>query len=238
MRRNTLCFGYFLAICIGLTTVRAADEGHHHALTEKEVGSVHFANSCAKAVQSDFQRAVALLHSFQYEQTREAFSAIAKLDPPCAMAQWGVAMSHYHGLWHNGDISAGRAALHKAQDIAAHNTATTARESAYIDALAEFYKEDGKDEYSHSQAYEQKMAAVQAAYPDDTEAAIFHALALDVTAPKTDKTFSNQRKCGEILEPIFAKQPNHPGVAHYIIHCYDNPVLAEKGLVAARKYAT
>jgi len=223
---------------MGLTTSAAGDEGHHHALTEKEVGSVNFANSCSKSVQNDFQRAVALLHSFQYEQTRDAFTAISKLDPQCAMAQWGVAMSHYHGLWHNGDINAGRGALHKAQAIALHNNTTTAREHAYIDALAEFYQEDGKDEYAHSQAYEQKMAALQAAYPDHTEAAIFHALALDVTAPKTDKTFSNQRKCGEILEPIFAKEPDHPGVAHYIIHCYDNPVLAEKGLGAARKYAT
>ena len=238
MRRYLACLGALLTICMGLTTPTAGDESHHHVLTEKEVGSVNFANSCSKAVQSDFQRAVALLHSFQYEQTRDAFTDITRLDPQCAMAQWGVAMSYYHGLWHNGDINAGRAALHKAQDIAAHNNAITARERAYIDALAEFYKEDGKDEDAHSQAYEQKMAALQAAYPHDTEAAIFHALALDVTAPKTDKTFSNQRKCGEILEPIFAKQPNHPGVAHYLIHCYDNPVLAEKGLVAARKYAT
>src|SRR5260370_25025596 len=82
------------------------------------------------------------------------------------------------------------------------------------------------------------MGDLQAAYPQDDEAAIFHALTLAVTARKGDKTFANKRKCGEILEPIFAKQPNHPGVAHYIIHCYDNPVLAEKGLVAARKYAT
>ncbi len=215
-----------------------ADEGHHHELTEKEVGSVHFANSCSKAVQTDFQRAVALLHSFQYEQTRAAFSEISKQDPQCAMAQWGIAMSHYHGLWHNGDTNAGREALHKAQEVAAQNSATTARERAFIDALAEIYKEDGKDEYAHSQVYEQKMAAVQAGYPDDTEAAIFHALSLDVAAAKTDKTFSNQRKCGEILEPVFDKQPNHPGVAHYIIHCYDNPVLAQKGLGAARKYAT
>jgi tetratricopeptide (TPR) repeat protein len=147
-------------------------------------------------------------------------------------------MSHYHSLWHNGDPNAGREVLHKAQEIASQNKATTPREHAYINALAEIYKEDGKDEYAHTQAYEQKMGALQTAYPDDTEAAIFHALALDVTAPKTDKTFSNQRKCGEILEPIFDKQPNHPGVAHYIIHCYDNPVLAKKGLGAARKYAT
>ena len=226
-----------LAICISVSTTAMNDERHYHALTEKEVGSVHFANSCSKGVQTHFQMAIALLHSFQYEQTRDAFNEISKQDPQCAMSQWGVAMSHYHGLWHNGDTNAGRVALHKAQEIATHNSATTRRERAYIDALAEFYKEDGKDEYAHSQAYEQKMAAVQAAYPDDTEAAVFHALALDVTAPQTDKTFSNQRKCGEILEPIFAQQPNHPGVAHYIIHCYDNPALAEKGLGAARKYA-
>jgi tetratricopeptide (TPR) repeat protein len=81
------------------------------------------------------------------------------------------------------------------------------------------------------------MGSVAASYPDDNEAAIFHALALDVTAPKTDKTFSNQRRCGEILEPIFQKQPHHPGVAHYLIHCYDNPALAEKGVSAARAYA-
>ena len=213
------------------------DEGHHHELSENEVGSVHFAISCSKDVQTNFQRAVALLHSFQYEQTRAAFSVISRQDPQCAMAQWGVAMSHYHGLWHNGDLAAGREALHKAQETASRNPATTAREHAYIDALSEIYKEDKKDEYAHAQAFEQKLAALQASYPDDTEAAIFHALMLDVTAPKTDKTFTNQRKCGEILEPIFARQPNHPGVAHYIIHCYDNPVLAEKGLGAARKYA-
>ena len=239
MQRNMFWSGCCLAIWIAATGLAAAqtEEGHHHALSEKEVGSVRFVNSCSKNVQTDYQRAVALLHSFQYEQTRAAFTDISKLDPQCAMAQWGVAMSHYHGLWHNGDANAGREALHKAQEIAVNNKSTTTRERAYIEALSEIYREDGKDEYAHGQAYEQKMAALQAAYPDDSEAAIFHALALAVTAPKTDKTFSNQRKCGEILEPIFDKQPDHPGVAHYIIHCYDNPVLAEKGLGAARKYA-
>ena len=244
MQRKIFRFSGCLALCIaaaGLAagqSTAAPDDSHHHALTEKEVGSVHFSTSCSKSVQTDFQRAVALLHSFQYEQARAAFTDISKQDPQCAMAQWGVAMSHYHGLWHNGDTNAGREALHKAEEIATHNPSTSARERAYIDALSEIYKEDGKDEYAHAQAYEQRMGALQAAYPDDTEAAIFHALALAVTAPKTDKTFSNQRKCGEILEPIFVQQPNHPGVAHYIIHCYDNPVLAEKGLGAARKYAT
>src|SRR5450432_1548379 len=215
----------------------AQEEHHHHTLTEEEVGSVQFETSCSKDIAASFNRAVALLHSFQYEQTRQAFAEIAKEDPQCAMAQWGVAMSHYHGLWDNGDIVAGRAALRQAQQIAASNPTTTPREKAYIDALAEVYAEDGKDKTAHGQAFEQKMAALQAAYPDDSEAAIFHALSLAITAPKTDKTFANQRKCGEILEPLLAKYPNHPGIAHYMIHCYDNPVLAGQGLSAARMYA-
>ena len=214
-----------------------AEEQHHHALTAEEFGSVHFSTSCTQATADDFNRAIAVLHSFQYEQTREAFNAIAQKDPQCAMAQWGVAMSHYHGLWDNGDTAAGRVALKAAQKIAAANPKTTEREKAYIEALAEIYREDDKDTAVHAMAFEKKMGDVQAAYPDDSEAAIFHALTLVITAPKTDNTFANQRKCGEILEPILQKQPHHPGIAHYIIHCYDNPVLAEKGLGAARMYA-
>jgi tetratricopeptide (TPR) repeat protein len=213
------------------------DEQHHHELNEGEVGSIRFTTSCAKEVEGDFNRAVALLHSFQYEATRQAFEEVSRKDPTCAMALWGVAMSHYHGLWDSGDTTAGRAAQHQAAEVAASNSRTSVREKAYINALGEIYREDGKDSYAHSVAFEQKMAGVQDAYPDDTEAAIFHALTLDITAPKTDKTFANQRKCGEILEPIFEKLPNHPGVAHYLIHCYDNPALAQQGLKAARVYA-
>jgi len=213
------------------------DEGHEHSLTKQEIGSVNFATSCSPAVGVSFNRAVALLHSFQYEQARAGFTEISERDTHCAMAQWGIAMSHYHGLWDNGDMAAGREAVHRAEDIAAANPKTSGREKGYIEALAEIYREDGKDKTAHAQAFEQKMGALQAAYPHDTEAAIFHALSLAITAPKTDKTYANQKKCGEILEPIFAKQPHHPGVAHYIIHCYDNPVLAEQGLNAARMYA-
>ena len=212
-------------------------EDHHHALTEEEVGSVHFPTSCRTELHGSFNGAVALLHSFQYEQARQAFAEIVRQDPQCAMAEWGVAMSHYHGMWDNGDLAAGRVALEKAKQVGAGNPKTTARETAYIGALAEIYREDDKGIAAHAQAFEQKMGTLQAAYPEDNEAAIFHALSLAITAPKTDKTFANQRKCGEILEPIFAKLPHHPGVAHYIIHCYDNPVLAEKGLGAARMYA-
>jgi tetratricopeptide (TPR) repeat protein len=233
MRRMfALCPAFLLVVSLA-----CADEHHDHKLSAEELGSIRFSTSCAKNVEATFNRAVALLHSFQYEQSRLSFEEASKRDPKCAMAQWGIAMSHYHGLWDNGDTSAGRAALQRAQELAAANPKTTARENAYIGALEEIYRQDDKDHALHARAFEQKMGALQAAYPDDSEAAIFHALTLAITAPKTDKTFANQRKCGEILEPIFKKQPHHPGIAHYIIHCYDNPVLAEQGLGAARMYA-
>src|SRR5579863_5982036 len=128
---------------------------HHHELTAEEVGSVHFATSCSNTAEASFNRAVALLHSFQYEQARQAFSDISAKDPSCAMAQWGVAMSYYHGLWKNGDTAAGREAYHKATEIAAANPKTTPRELAYIDALGVIYREDGKDQAAHDLAFEQ-----------------------------------------------------------------------------------
>jgi tetratricopeptide (TPR) repeat protein len=227
----------FFAILLCSAALPVAAQEHHHELSTEEVGSVQFTTSCSKAVTTSFNRAVALLHSFQYEQARAAFTEISKQEPSCAMAEWGVAMSHYHGVWRNGDNAAGRLALKSAQRIADSNPATTYREKAYIDALSTVYAEDAKDAPSYDRAFEKRMAVLQAAYPDDDEAAIFHALTLSITAPKTDKTFENQRRCGEILEPIFQKRPHHPGVAHYIIHCYDNAVLAERGLPAARMYA-
>ncbi|HYH01270.1 MAG TPA: hypothetical protein VD837_19240 [Terriglobales bacterium] len=227
-----------LLIAVTFTTVMAiADEGHQHVLTAEEIGSVNFKTSCAKTVTEDFNRAVALLHSFQYEQAGQEFSKIASKDAQCAMAHWGVAMSNYHALWENSDFEKGGAAIAKARELAAKSERITAREKAYIEALGEIYRQDGKDLSAHAQAYEKRMAALQSTYTDDTEAAVFHALSLAATAPKTDKTFANQRKCGEILEPVFQKQPHHPGVAHYLIHCYDNPVLAQKALPASRVYA-
>src|SRR5882762_7569128 len=233
MRRAAILFLAYL--CSGSLALAAQE--HHNDLSTEEVGFANFLISCSKSVVLSFNRAVALLHSFQYEQARQAFREISAQHPTCAMAQWGVAMSHYHGLWDNGDMPAGRLALKKAAEFAASNATTTAREKSYIEALGEIYAEDGKDAAAHSRTFEKKMGEVQAAYPGDNEAAIFHALTLSITAPKTDKTFANQRRCGEILEPIFQKLPHHPGVAHYIIHCYDNPVLAERGLPAARMYA-
>jgi tetratricopeptide (TPR) repeat protein len=233
MRRTTILLAAFFLMA---SRALAAQE-HHHELSPEEIGSVHFLTSCSKAAQPGFNRAVALLHSFQYEQARQAFNEVSALDPSCAMAQWGVAMSHYHGLWNNGDTAAGGLALNKAVEMAASNAKTTAREKAYIEALAGYYAEDGKETAVHSRVFQKKMGEIQGAYPDDMEAAVFHALTLYITAPKTDKTYANQRKCGEILYPLFEVQPHHPGITHYIIHCFDNPVLAEKGLGAARIYA-
>ncbi len=222
-----------------------AQEGHHHELSEEEVGSVHFATTCGTGMSdagkvefdASFNKAVALLHSFQYEDTRAAFEAIAKKNPNCAMAEWGIAMSHYHGLWRSGDAAAGRAAIAKAREVASANTATSDREKGYIEAIAAAYADEKADYAARGAAFEKKMGELAAKYPDDTEAQIFHALSLKLAASPSDKTFSNEKKCGEILEPLFKKQPHHPGIAHYIIHCYDNPVLAEQGLGAARMYA-
>jgi hypothetical protein len=232
-------FLFVVSVLVARDAVKGAqqEDGHHHGLSEEEVGSVYFATSCRSDLSDDFNRAVALLHSFEYEDAGKAFADLSERDPHCAMAQWGVAMSYYHGLWDSVDADAGHAAIVKAQQIATENAKTTPRETAYIGALYEIYRNDGKETRAHSQVFEQKMGALQAAYPQDDEAAIFHALTLAITAPKADKTFANLRKCGAILEPIFARQPHHPGIAHYIIHCYDNPLLAEKGLAAARTYA-
>src|ERR1700737_1885961 len=127
------------ALCPALFFVAAlacADEHHDHKLSSEELGSIHFSTSCAKNVEATFNRAVALLHSFQYEQSRLSFEEASQRDTKCAMAQWGIAMSHYHGLWDNGDTAAGRAALQKAQELASANPKNTAREPTYINALA------------------------------------------------------------------------------------------------------
>jgi hypothetical protein len=241
MRRSVAVFG---AVLLCGWAVRG-QEGHHHELSEQEVGSVHFATTCSAGMSeaakaefdAKFNKAVALLHSFQYEDTRAAFERIASENPQCAMAEWGIAMSYYHGLWRSGDAAAGRAAIQKARDIGKSNVATSEREKGYIEALAAAYSDEKADYAARGAAFEKKMGELAAANPTDTEAQIFHALSLKFSASPLDKTFSNEKKCGEILEPIFKEQPHHPGVAHYIIHCYDNPVLARDGLGAARMYA-
>jgi hypothetical protein len=162
-----------------------------------------------------------MLHSFWYSEARKAFQAAAAADPRCGIAWWGVAMTYYHPLWAPPtveELAAGAEAAKKAKAAGGR----TARERDYINAIAEFYRQTPpRDVRQRARDFESSMAKLQAKYPDDLEAAVFHALTLDAVASPTDKSYANQRKAGAILEPIFATHPDHPGLAHYIIHSYD-----------------
>src|ERR1022692_122147 len=223
------------ACCVFLPLAVAQHE--HPAGDPSRLGNVSFPVSCAPSVQQEFSSAVAMLHSFWYEKAKETFAAVTEKDPTCGMAYWGIAMTYYHQIWSApgpADLKAGSTFIEKAKLVGAK----TQRERDYIAAVEAFYKDsDNIDHASRALAYERAMEQVQAHNPDDHEAAIFHALALLATAPPTDKTYVNQKKAGAILEPLFAEQPEHPGIAHYIIHAYDYPPLADRALDAARRYA-
>ena len=214
------------------------DNHHHEDLTETQLGTVHFPISCAASVQKPFARGVALLHSFWYEEAEKAFLQIAKDDPTCAMAHWGVAMSLWHQLWNEPDakvISHGLDEVNTARKLAQK---TTPRENAYIAAIAAFYSDSEKrDHDARAHAYSAAMKKVYESYPDDHEAATFYALSLLASEPHNDETFANRKEAAAILEPLFAIEPDHPGVAHYLIHAYDKPQLAQLGIPAARRYA-
>ena len=229
---TTLLFG----VCTALAPPAVAQH-EHPAGDPAKLGKVNFPVSCETSVQPQFSNAVAMLHSFWYEKASETFRAVAEKDPTCGMAYWGIAMTYYHQIWQApgpADLKAGSAAVETAKSAGSK----TQRERDYIAAIEMFYKDADKlDHRTRALAYEKAMDQLQTRYPDDHEAAIFHALALDAIAPPADKTHANQKKCGAILEPLFVEQPEHPGIAHYIIHCYDYPPLAERALDAARRYA-
>jgi hypothetical protein len=224
-------------IALATLTTTSAVAQHDHSAASERLGKVQFVTSCDAGLQDEFNQAVAVLHSFGYARARAAFTAIAEKDPTCAMAYWGMAMSHYHPLWEapgRSDLERGSEAIEKANAIGAK----TQRESDYIAALAGFYTDwQTSDHRKRALAYEGAMEKLQTRYADDREAKIFYALAVRGNAPPEDKTYANQKKAGAILEPIFAEQPEHPGLAHYIIHCYDYPALADRALTAARRYA-
>jgi hypothetical protein len=228
-----------LAVFVGSGAAAVADdEGHHHEeVSAQELGTVHFPVSCNAAAQKDFEHGVALLHSFWYEESDKTFSHVLEDDPSCAMAEWGVAMSQWHQLWNQPDeatIKSGLAAVEKGESL----KPKTAREKAYMEAIGAFYRESGTlDHDARATAYSNAMEKVYKSYPDDHEAAVFYALSLLASEPDQDATFSNRKKAAAVLEPLFAAQPDHPGVAHYLIHSYDKPQLAELGLPAAKRYA-
>jgi tetratricopeptide (TPR) repeat protein len=213
-----------------------ADEGQHHEdLSPEQLGTVHFPVSCSASAQKSFERGVALLHSFWYEEAEKQFEQIVKDDPKCAMAHWGVAMSIWHQLWNQPNaatIRRGSEEVKKAKSL----HPKTDRERDYIGAMGAFYSGKG-DHQARADAYSKVMERMYQRYPDDREAAVFYALSLLASEPDNDTTFANRKKAAAVLEKLCAEEPNHPGVAHYLIHSYDKPQLAELGLPAARRYA-
>ena len=219
-----------------------ADEGHSHDHGE-QLGKVDFPVTCNAAAGAAFERGVALLHSFQYDDAETAFADAATADPTCAMAHWGTAMSLYHPVWAAANPSAAPTAADLKKGAEAVERARAAgpktdREKDYVAAVAAFYTgADTLDHRSRAMAFEKAMGEVAARHPEDKEAAIFHAVALLGTATPGDKTYATEKKAAAILNAILPQAPTHPGVAHYLIHSFDYPALADLALPAARSYA-
>jgi len=244
----------FLAVLIaGFTALDAETSVAPEPGDLRAAGTVDFKVSCAPEARSEFIRGVALLHSFFYEEARRVFTEVAAKDPNCAMAQWGIAMTWWHPIWTPptpDEMSAGKAAIQKAMAM----KAGTDLERGFITALNTYYNTaDGPTTGEVGQschgpvgprdrviAYEKAMRTLYERYPDDVETQTFYALAVLAVgyANPTDTTLSNQLKAAGILERLWKKNPNHPGVAHYLIHSYDYPSLAERGLAAARSYGS
>ncbi|HEY4145513.1 hypothetical protein [Pinirhizobacter sp.] len=214
----------------------SSQEMHSHPAPEK-LGKVTFATSCAPKVAHDFERAVALLHSFAYTASEKAFQDVAMADPSCAMAHWGIAMSYFHELWSppgREELAKGEAEVKQANRLPVR----TERERLFIAAVAAYYRDaDHVPAPVRAKAYETAMGTAAKRYPADTEVQVFYALSLIATAAPEDKSHANQKRAGAILEPIYRDHPDHPGVAHYLIHAYDSAELAPRGLAAARAYS-
>ncbi|HJU86588.1 MAG TPA: hypothetical protein VJ788_04375, partial [Gemmatimonadota bacterium] len=221
--------------------LRAQDHAEHaHPEGEEVIGTVHFPISCNETAQARFDRGVAKLHSFWFESANEEFAAAAAADPACAMAHWGTAMT----LWGNPMARVAPSEDHTAQAVAAVARAealagdVTPRERAYIESVAALWRDHESTGFlDRMRAHEAALQAVVEANPDDTEAAIFHARMMVANADPADLTFARQQAAAEILLPLFEAQPEHPGLAHYIIHAFDAPPIAGSGLEAARRYA-
>jgi tetratricopeptide (TPR) repeat protein len=229
------------AAVLGLSlagSAHAADDEHHSHPAPEKLGSVNFATSCAAGVKPAFERAVALLHSFAYSASEQAFHEVADRDPRCAIAYWGMAMTHYHQLWEppsGNELREGAEQIRKAVDTRTGSP----RERQFIEALAQYYRDpEHATPAIRAERYATAMASVARDNAGDAEAQIFYALALIATAPPADKTHANQKRATAILAPLYRMQPQHPGLAHYLIHASDSAELAPQGLAAARAYST
>ncbi len=205
---------------------------------DKTFGSVDFEMTCNEKAKNDFNLAIELLHSFEYDEAEKVFAKVIDATPECAMAYWGVAMCNFHPLWNPPSVPELQKGS-KAIEIGNSITKKSARESGYINAISAFYTNwNTTGHLVRCINFEKAMEQLHITYPNDKEAAIFYALALDAAAAPTDKTFANQKKAAAILNALYPAEPNHPGIIHYIIHTYDYPGLAELALPAARKYAS
>jgi tetratricopeptide (TPR) repeat protein len=217
----------------------AQESGHQHRHDASEkLGEVRFVVSCTPQAQKQFNHAVGWLHSFEYEEAEKAFTHVAATDPRCGMAHWGVAMTSYHQLWvapTAEELKRGWSAIEKARTTGAR----TQRERDYINALETFYKDSDKlDHRTRTFAYHEAMKRLYESNPSDQEAAVFYSLTLIATGMMSnDKTYAREKEAVQILNRVLARQPQHPGVAHYLIHSYDYPALAQLALPAARSYA-
>jgi hypothetical protein len=225
-----------LAVCsIPCAAEVAPDEIHSHPAPEK-LGTVNFPTSCALSVAPELQRSVALLHSFAYAASEQAFQKVAAADPTCAMAHWGIAMSYYHQLWSPPspeELRKGENEIDQAVQLAPGSP----REKLFIAAAAAYFKNSNAEPPARAMAYANAMAEAARNSPNDTETQVFYALSLIATAPLEDRTHANQKRAAAILEPVYRDQPDHPGAAHYLIHAYDSAELAPRGLAAARAYS-
>jgi tetratricopeptide (TPR) repeat protein len=204
---------------------------------DQRFGTVHFATTCNETAQRRFDRGMRYQHSFWYNPAKEIFEDVSKADPQCGMAHWGIALTlldNPHLATPAPNLPLGLAAIQKAKEVGAKSQ----RERDYIDALAVMYVDyDKTDHRSRVQSYLKAMEALASRYPDDDEAKIAYAITLNVAASPTDKAYSNQLKGATLLEPIAKRQPQHPGVSHYLIHLHDYPPIADKGLDAAMRFA-
>ncbi|HEY4355922.1 MAG TPA: tetratricopeptide repeat protein [Acidobacteriaceae bacterium] len=218
-------------------------EHRHHddaPMTIEKLGSVHFPTSCLPASQVSMERGVALLHSFGYAEAETQFTDLTKSDPACAMAHWGAAMAEYHEIWEHPQpdaLKSGAAEMERARTLAEAPKGATAREKAYIAALSAFYNGASTSYAAGADAYTAGMAKLHADFPGDVEASAFYALSLLADVAPGDTSLAKERKALAILGPLFEQHPDHPGLAHYIIHTCDTPALAPDGLAAAREYA-
>lgn len=208
------------------------------AQEEQQLGSVSFPVSCSPEAGRRFERAMAVLHSFWWERGEQAFGAVVEADSTCAMAYWGLALNAWGNPFAGGPTGAALQRGAEAASRAKALSAPTPREKGFVAAAAALYRDAGATaNAARLQSYADTMARLYRDFPQDVEVAIYHALALVATAPRTDTTLAQQRRAAAILNPLFARLPQHPGLAHYVIHATDSPQLAELGLDAARRYA-